>query len=308
MGGLKDKIPYTYWLMIIGTLALTGVGIPGIPYLGFAGFFSKDSIIEVAYAVGGTAGTFAFWLLVIAALFTSFYSWRLIHLTFHGKPRWGASAAHEPAGSHGHDAHAAHGHDDHGHGHHVEPHEAPWVMIVPLIVLAAGAVLAGAVFYDSFFGHAEHIEHFFQGSVVVTETVLEHAHEAPLWVKWSATIAMLIGFGLAWYMYITSPATPRRLAETNPGLYKFLLNKWYFDELYDLIFVRPAKWLGTALWRGFDDWLVDKTIVEGLGDRVKDVTRQVVRLQSGYLYHYAFVMLIGVAALLTWAIASGGLL
>jgi NADH-quinone oxidoreductase subunit L len=295
MGGLKDKIPYTYWLMIIGTLALTGVGIPGIPYLGFAGFFSKDSIIEVAYAVGGTAGTFAFWLLVVAALFTSFYSWRLIHLTFHGKPRWGHDA-------HDH-AHATH--DDHGHGH-AEPHEAPWVMIVPLMVLAAGAVLSGAVFYDLFFGHAEHIEHFFQGSLVVTEPVLEAAHEAPLWVKWSATIAMIIGFLTAWYMYIRSPSTPRALAEQNPGLYQFLLNKWYFDELYDTIFVKPAKWIGTALWRGFDDWLVDKTIVEGLGARVKDVTSQVVKLQSGYLYHYAFAMLIGVAALLTWAIAVGG--
>jgi NADH-quinone oxidoreductase subunit L len=300
MGGLKDKIPYTYWLMIIGTLALTGVGIPGIPYLGFAGFFSKDSIIEVAYAVGGTAGTFAFWALVIAALMTSFYSWRLIHLTFHGKPRWGGGHAH------GHDDHVAHG--DHGHAHAHEPHESPWVMLVPLIILAFGAVVAGAIWYDSFFGHAEHIEHFFQGSLLVSHEVLEAAHGAPLWVKWSATFAMLIGFGLAWYMYIASPETPRRLAETNQGLYRFLLNKWYFDELYDLIFVRPAKWLGTALWRGFDDWLVDKTIVEGLGNRVKDVTKQVVRLQSGYLYHYAFVMLIGVAAILTWAIASGGLL
>jgi NADH-quinone oxidoreductase subunit L len=299
--------------MIIGTLALTGVGIPGIPYLGFAGFFSKDSIIEVAYAVGGTAGTFAFWLLVAAALMTSFYSWRLIHLTFHGKPRWNQSHAHEPADSHGHDdhsrastAHAAHG--DHGHDHKIVPHESPWVMLVPLVVLAAGAVLSGAVFYDLFFGHAEHIEHFFQGSVVVSEGVLEAAHGAPLWVKWSATIAMIIGFLIAWYMYIRSPETPKRLAETNAGLYRFLLNKWYFDELYDLIFVRPAKWLGTAFWRGFDDWLVDKTIVEGLGDRVKDVTRQVVRLQSGYLYHYAFVMLIGIAAILTWMIAAGGLL
>ena len=295
MGGLAKKIPVTYWLMIIGTLALTGVGIPGTP-LGFAGFFSKDSIIETAYAVGGGAGDVAFWLLVIAALFTSFYSWRLIHLTFHGAPR--------PA-AHGHD----HAHEDHGHGSAYDhAHESPNVMLIPLYVLAAGAVLAGVVFYDSFFGHAEHVEHFFQGSLVVNAELLEAAHGVPLWVKWSATIAMILGFGAAWQMYIRDPAMPKRIAAANPGLYQFLLNKWYFDELYDLIFVRPAKWIGNVLWKGFDDWLVDRTIVEGLGHRVKDVTARVVKLQSGYLYHYAFAMLIGIAALLTWAIAAGGLL
>jgi NADH-quinone oxidoreductase subunit L len=119
---------------------------------------------------------------------------------------------------------------------------------------------------------------------------------------------MLIGLLVAWYFYIRSPETPRQLAERNPGLYAFLLHRWYFDELYGLIFVRPAVWIGRAVWRGFDDWLVDKTVVEGLGNRVRDITAQVVRLQSGYLYHYAFAMLIGIAALLTWAIAAGGLL
>ena len=181
-------------------------------------------------------------------------------------------------------------------------------MLVPLFVLAAGSVLAGVVFYDFFFGHAEHVEHFFQGSLVVNADMLEAAHGVPLWVKWSATIAMVLGFAAAWQMYIRDPAMPKRLAAANPGLYQFLVHKWYFDELYDLIFVRPAKWIGRALWRGFDDWLVDQTIIEGLGDRVKDVTARMVRLQSGYLYHYAFAMLIGIAALLTWAIAAGGLL
>ncbi|QMV02222.1 NADH-quinone oxidoreductase subunit L [Devosia sp. D6-9] len=302
MGGLAKKIPITYWMMIIGTLALTGVGIPGTP-LGFAGFFSKDSIIEAAYGVGGSVGTLAFWLLVVAAMFTSFYSWRLIHLTFHGKPRHDAPAAHDAEP----DAHA----DDHGHGHgsaYDNAHESPNVMLIPLYILAAGAVLAGVVFYDMFFGHVEHITHFFQGSIAVNEHALEAAHESPLWVKWSATVAMVIGFLAAWQMYIRDTAIPKNLAKANPGLYQFLLNKWYFDELYNAIFVRPAFWLGNALWRGFDDWLVDKTIVEGLGNRVKDVTARVVKLQSGYLYHYAFAMLIGVAALLTWAIASGGLL
>jgi NADH-quinone oxidoreductase subunit L len=119
---------------------------------------------------------------------------------------------------------------------------------------------------------------------------------------------MLIGLATAWYFYIRAPETPKRLAAANPGLYQFFLNRWYFDELYAFIFVKPAIWLGKAIWHGFDDWLVDKTVVEGLGNRVRDITGQVVRLQSGYLYHYAFAMLIGIAALLTWAIAAGGLL
>jgi NADH-quinone oxidoreductase subunit L len=311
MGGLAKKIPITYAMMLIGTLALTGVGIPGTE-LGFAGFFSKDAIIEIAYGVGGNVGIFAFWLLVIAAMFTSFYSWRLIHLTFHGDPR--------PAAAHGHDDHA---HDDHAHadadhdahddhGHHGSAydnaHEAPNVMLIPLYVLAVGAVLSGFVFHEQFFGHAEHIAHFFQGAIVFNEATLEAAHGVPLWVKWSSTIAMLIGFAAAWQMYMRDKSMPKRLADANPGLYQFLLNKWYFDELYDTIFVRPARYIGRALWHGFDDWLIDKTIVEGLGDRVKDVTNRVVKLQSGYLYHYAFAMLIGLAALLTWAIAAGGLL
>jgi NADH-quinone oxidoreductase subunit L len=304
MGGLSKKIPVTYAMMLIGTLALTGVGIPGTE-LGFAGFFSKDAIIETAYGVGGNTGMFAFWLLVIAAMFTSFYSWRLIHLTFHGKPRE-AHAGHGHA-DHAHDDHA---HDDH-HGHgsaYDNAHESPNVMLIPLYILAVGAVFSGVVFHEQFFGHAEHIAHFFNGAIAVNETALEAAHGVPLWVKWSSTIAMLLGFAAAWQMYIRDGSLPKRLADANPGLYQFLLNKWYFDELYDTIFVRPARAIGRALWHGFDDWLIDKTIVEGLGDRVKDVTARVVRLQSGYLYHYAFAMLIGLAALLTWAIAAGGLL
>lgn len=282
MGGIAKKVPLTYWMMIIGTLALTGVGIPGTMF-GFAGFFSKDAIIEAAYAFGGAAGTFSFWLLVVAALFTSFYSWRLIHLTFHGKTR------------------ADHHTFDHA-------HESPNVMLIPLYVLAVGAVLSGVIFYDVFFGHAEHVAHFFHGSIVVDAAIIDAAHYVPTWVKWSATVAMLAGFAGAWYFYIGSPETPKQLAAEHPHLYKFLLNKWYFDELYHHIFVRPARWLGNALWKGFDDWFIDQTVVEGLGRRVKQVTAQVVKLQSGYLYHYAFAMLIGVAALITWAIAAGGLL
>jgi len=309
MGGLAKKIPATYWLMVVGTLALTGVGIPGTP-IGFAGFLSKDAIIETAYSVGGNLGTFGFWSLTIAACFTSFYSWRLIHLTFHGEPRHDAPAI---ADVHDQSSHAEpdDAHDDHGHAHgsaYDNAHESPPVMLVPLYILGAGAVLSGMVFTGFFFANPELVEHFFHGAVAVVVERYEAAHGVPFLVSSAATIAMLIGFGVAWYMYMVDKAAPRRLAQANPGLYQFLLNKWYFDELYDLIFVRPAFWIGNALWKGFDDWLVDQTIVEGLGHRVKDVTNRVVRLQSGYLYTYAFVMLIGVALLLTWAIVAGGLL
>lgn len=289
MGGIKNKVPVTYWMMMIGTLALTGVGLPfhlvsdALPNLGFAGFFSKDAIIEAAYGAHTEAGNFAFYLLVIAALFTSFYSWRLVHLTFHGKTRASKEVY------------------DHA-------HESPNVMLIPLYVLAVGAVLSGIVFYDSFFGHAEHVQAFFQGAVVVDAEIIDAAHHVPTWVKLSATFAMIIGFIMAWWFYISKPELPKALAKEHSGLYAFLLNKWYFDELYDFIFVRPAKWLGRVLWRGFDDWFVDGVIVGGVARRVKDVTNQVVKLQSGYLYHYALAMLIGVAALITWAIAAGGLL
>ncbi|QQR40711.1 NADH-quinone oxidoreductase subunit L [Devosia rhizoryzae] len=325
MGGLRKKIPITYWMMMIGTLALTGVGIPGTSF-GFAGFFSKDSIIESAYAYGGQVGSFAFWLLVIAAMFTSFYSWRLVHLTFHGSPRDAqhshtahpdpahsdAETHHEPIDDSNLDdhVHAAVSHDDaHHHGSAYDhAHESPNVMLVPLYVLAVGAVLAGAVFYGMFFENLEHIESFFAGAIVVDHEIIEAAHHVPWLVKWSATFAMIIGFIAAYILYIRRPEMPGRIAATNPGLYKFLLNKWYFDELYNTIFVKPALYIGRAVWKGFDDQLIDQTFTEGLGRRVQNVTNWVVKLQSGYLYHYAFAMLIGIAALLTWAIAAGGLI
>ncbi|MFT6659847.1 NADH-quinone oxidoreductase subunit L [Maritalea sp.] len=289
MGGLKDKIPVTYWMMMIGTLALTGVGLPlsmlsdVLPNIGFAGFFSKDSIIEAAFGAQTAAGDFAFWALVVAALFTSFYSWRLMHLTFHGETRANKETF------------------DHA-------HESPMVMLVPLFVLAAGAVFSGYIWYDSFFGHVASVEQFFKGAIVIDEHLIDAAHEVPVWVKLSATFAMIAGFLLAWYFYIVKPELPKTLAKEHSGLYAFLLNKWYFDELYDFLFVRPAIWIGTALWRGFDDWFIDGIIVGGIARRVRNITTQVVRLQTGYLYHYALAMLVGVAALITWAIAAGGLL
>jgi NADH-quinone oxidoreductase subunit L len=290
MGGLARKIPITYTVMMIGTLALTGVGIPGTP-LGFAGFFSKDAIIESAYSVGGNLGTFGFWALTIAAAFTAFYSWRLVHLTFHGQP---GDILHPGTG-------AAH-HDDHGHNDHAhpEPHESPNVMLVPLYILAAGAVMAGVVFAPYFFANPEMVSGFFKGALSVVTARYEAAHAVPAIVSWAATIAMLIGFGVAWYMYVIDKTAPARLAAANRGLYLFLLNKWYFDELYDFLFVRSAKALGRFLWKQGDGWLIDGHGPDGVSARVLDVTNRAVRLQSGYLYHYAFAMLIGIAALVTW--------
>jgi len=281
MGGLRKHIPVTFWMMTIGTLALTGVGIPGT-VIGFAGFFSKDAIIESTFASHSPIAGFAFTLLVIAALFTSFYSWRLAFMTFFGKPRASADVM-----------------------HHV--HESPAVMLVPLYLLAAGAVVAGVIFVEYFYGH--HYDEFWQGALfTLPDNHLVHEfHNVPLWVKWSPFVAMAVGFVTAWYMYIRSPETPKYLAEQHRGLYQFLLNKWYFDELYDAIFVRPAKALGRFLWKKGDGTVIDGLGPNGVAARVVDVTNRVVRLQTGYLYHYAFAMLLGIAALVTWMMLGSSL-
>ena len=274
MGGLRTLIPKTYWMMVIGTLALTGVGIP-VTVIGTAGFFSKDAIIESAFAGHNSVAGLAFILLVIAACFTSFYSWRLIFMTFHGEPR----ASHEVM-------------------HHV--HESPPVMLVPLFILAAGALFAGVIFHGAFIG--EGYAEFWKASLFTLPDnhILHEIHELPLWVELSPFIAMLIGFAIAWQFYIRSPEMPRNLAAHHRGLYAFLLNKWYFDELYDFLFVRPAKRLGHFLWKTGDGTIIDGLGPDGISARVVDVTNRVVKLQTGYLYHYAFAMLIGVAALVTW--------
>ncbi|MBL8575976.1 MAG: NADH-quinone oxidoreductase subunit L [Mesorhizobium sp.] len=274
MGGLRKYIPKTYWMMIIGTLALTGVGIP-MTVIGTAGFFSKDVIIEGAFAATSPVALFAFWALVIAAMFTSFYSWRLIFMTFHGEPR----ASHEVM-------------------HHV--HESPLVMLVPLFILAFGALFAGVAFEGYFVG--EEYAEFWKGALftLANNEIVETFSKVPKWVKFSPFVAMVVGFLFAYLFYIRSPEMPKALARRHRGLYAFLLNKWYFDELYDFLFVRPAKWLGTFLWKKGDGWLIDGFGPDGVSARVIDVTNRVVKLQTGYLYHYAFAMLIGVAALVTW--------
>jgi NADH-quinone oxidoreductase subunit L len=184
-------------------------------------------------------------------------------------------------------------------------HESPPVMMVPLYVLAAGALLAGLIWEHAFFGEAN--GEFWRNALVAGEksSILEAMHHSPSWVVWAPTVMMLIGAGVAAYFYLVDPAMPRQLAEQNGWLYRFLLNKWYFDELYDLIFVRPAKWIGRFLWKKGDGYVIDGFGPDGVSERVLDVTNRVVRLQSGYLYHYAFAMLIGVAALVTWLMFAG---
>jgi NADH-quinone oxidoreductase subunit L len=317
MGGLRKHIPLTAAAMTIGTLALTGFGIPGT-VLGFAGFFSKDAIIESAYAAvahKGFAASYAFVLLVVAACFTSFYSWRLYFMTFEGKPRWGAGAH----ASHGHDdhSHAAHGHDDHahaahahddhhGHGHDHKPHESPLVMLIPLAVLSLGAVAAGFAFKEAFIGH--NYEHFWKASLFTGKDnhILHEMHEVPGWVIASPFIAMVLGFLVSLYMYVLRPDVPGKLAAANPVLYRFLLNKWYFDEIYDFLFVKPSMWIGKFLWKKGDGFVIDGMGPDGISARVVDVTNRVVRLQTGYLYHYAFAMLMGVAGLVTWYLVARG--
>ena len=343
-GGLRKKIPYTFWTMLIGTLAITGVGIP-LTSIGFAGFLSKDAIIESAWAGGTTASGYAFGMLVMAAFMTSFYSWRLMFMTFYGAPRG----------------------DHHAHEH---AHESPRTMLVPLGVLAVGAVLAGMIWYKPFFGDHHAVTTFFgipaneeaaeggghgaapatdhaeavpaetgtathaevapaeEGhAAVATEApttaeahvdaglhaapigaifmapdnhVLDEAHHSPALVKMSPFFAMLAGFGLAFWFYIRDPALPARLAAAQRPLYLFLLNKWYFDELYNVIFVRPAMAIGRFLWKKGDGATIDGGINGVAMGIVPFVTRLAGRAQSGYLFHYAFAMVIGLVALLAW--------
>jgi NADH-quinone oxidoreductase subunit L len=266
MGGLYNMIPGTMGLMIIGTLGLTG-----FPPL--AGYYSKDAIIEAAYMSTSDASGYAFVLVVVAALMTSFYSWRLIFMTFFGKSR-----ASNDVLSH--------------------VHESPWVMLVPLILLAFGTAAAGYPFKEFFVGH--HQDEFWNGVVINNTDIMERFHDAPAEVVWAPFVMMLIGFLLALLFYIVRPEIPKNLAREQQPLYQFLLNKWYFDELYNLIFVRPAMWLGNFLWKRGDGFVIDGFGPNGIAARVMDITRNVVKLQTGYVYHYAFAMLIGVAAFITY--------
>lgn len=265
MGGLKDRIPYTYFVMVIGTLALTGFPLT-------AGYFSKDAIIESAYASGNPLAFYGFLMTVVAAGLTSFYSWRLIFKTFHGEP--------------------------HDQEHYEAAHESPLWMLIPIGILAAGSIFAGFPFKELFAGHG--VEEFFRDSVKMNPHIIEEMHHIPQAVALLPTAMMVIGFVISWLFYIRRPYIPVELANDHQMLYQFLLNKWYFDELYDLIFVRPIKWIGYQLWKKGDGYIIDGFGPDGVSAGVLDVTRNVVKIQTGYLYHYAFAMLIGVAGLITW--------
>ena len=284
MGGLRKYIPLTYAMMMIGTLALTG-----FPLL--SGYFSKDAIIEAAYTSGGMFTGAAAAVLILVAFMTSFYSWRLVFVVFHGQERM-----------------------DNQTREHI--HESPKVMTVPLVLLSLGALFAGLVFHHAF-ADPEGALHFFRDSLFYqngsSETgkrgleLLEKMHHVPELVAYSPAVAMLLGVALAWFFYVRRPDLPARLARSQDLIYKFLLNKWYFDELYALLFVQPAKLLGRFLWKKGDGMTIDGLGADGLSARVLDITRGTVRLQTGYVYHYAFAMLIGVSALITWYLFAKGL-
>ncbi|WP_347303743.1 NADH-quinone oxidoreductase subunit L [Croceibacterium sp. TMG7-5b_MA50] len=330
-GGLRKHIPLTFFAMLAGTLAITGVGIYWL-HAGFAGFHSKDAILEAAFASGSDMGRFAFWVGAFAALLTSFYSWRLMFLTFWGKPRWAQSehiqhAVHDAHG-HGHAHHDDAHHDAHGHaaahaanppaqedaghdrahavpspkqddgtaGYH--PHESPLPMLVPLVVLTLGAIFAGYVFSGAFLES----EGFWNGSIAYNEHLMHEMHLVPLWVKLSATIVMLIGLAVAWLAYIRDTSIPGKTAAALGPVYRFLFNKWYFDELYHWLFVRPSFALGRVFWQKGDVGGIDRFGPNGAAFVVAQGAVLARKVQSGYLTSYALVMLLGLVAAVSWVL------
>jgi NADH-quinone oxidoreductase subunit L len=307
-GGLRKKIPYTFAAMMIGTLAITGVGIP-LTHYGFAGFLSKDAIIESAYAA--SLGGYSFWMLVLSALFTSFYSWRLIFMTFYGDPR-GDSHTHSSA------------------------HESPKTMLIPLAVLSLGAIFSGMIWYKSFFGDHYSVNKFFGIREAVSQShdlsddagrsndnlavdvpigaiymapnnhILDEAHHVPKWVKLSPFVAMIIGLLLSYIFYIWRTDMPRKLAQNQRYLYSFLLNKWYFDEIYEILFVRSARFLGRFLWKKGDGQTIDGFINNFSMVFIPLLTKLAGRAQSGYIFTYAFAMVLGIVVLITWMTLGAG--
>ncbi|MBT4888398.1 MAG: NADH-quinone oxidoreductase subunit L [Rhodospirillales bacterium] len=272
MGGIWKLIPVTYALMWIGNLALAG--IPP-----FAGYFSKDIVLEAAYAAHTGVGSYAFYMGLLAALLTAFYSWRVLFMTFHGAPR-----ADEKVMAH--------------------VHESPKVMVIPLLVLATGAVLAGWAGYSSFVG--EGAVEFWGNAILILDThpALENAHHVPAWVKYSPLVVGIIGITTAYILYVKRPDLPAKIAKTIPLIYAISFNKWYFDELYDKIFVRPCFYLGRQLWKVGDGTLIDGIGPDGISAAVRNIAKRTAALQTGYLYHYAFGMLIGVVVLVSWYLFS----
>ncbi len=290
-GGLRKAIPFTFYAMLAGTLAITGLGVYHLG-VGFAGFWSKDAVLEVAFARGTQISVTAFWLGVISALLTSFYSWRLMFLTFWGKPRWIESE---------HIQHSVHktseqAGDDTTGGYH--PHESPISMLIPLGVLTIGAVAAGQVFAPKFLDSAA----FWAGSIFYNENLIHAMHGVPYWVKYSALIVMLLGFAGAYFAYIAKPDIPAKFVAAVPWLHRFVYNKWYFDELYNAVFVKPAFWLGRQFWKLGDIGTIDRFGPNGIAWAVQRGSIAAKSIQSGYLYTYALIMLLGLIAATTYVL------
>ena len=290
-GGLRKHIPLTFYAMLAGTLAITGLGVYHLG-VGFAGFWSKDAILEVAFARGTQVSTTAFWLGVGSALLTSFYSWRLLFLTFWGRPRWIESE---------HIQHAVHktpeqaGEDTTG-GYH--PHESPVPMLIPLGVLTVGAVAAGQVFAPKFLDDAA----FWAGSIFYNEPLIHAMHAVPYWVKYSAFVVMVLGFVGAYIAYIAKPDIPAKFVGAFGWLHNFVYRKWYFDELYDRIFVKPAFWLGRKFWQLGDIGTIDRFGPNGIAWVVDRSATAAKSVQSGYVYTYALIMLLGLVAAVTYVL------
>jgi NADH-quinone oxidoreductase subunit L len=266
MGGLWRKIPVTYAVMWVGSLSLAG--IPP-----FSGYYSKDTILAASWASGTAVGRYAFCLGTLAAFMTAFYSWRLLFMTFHGKPRADAETMH----------HA---------------HESPWVMLIPLLFLALGALAAG-YFTEPYFVGALRAK-FWDGSILDLHHPLARLESGPAIIGFLPLIFALGGIAVAYWAYILDPDLPARFVAQFRALYLFVLNKWYFDELYDRLFVRSAFALGYDLWRWGDGAVIDGLGPDGIAATARELAHEASRLQTGYVYHYAFVMLIGLAGLVTW--------
>ena len=269
MGGVWKKLPYTYSLMIIGTLALTG-----FPFL--SGFYSKDAIIEFAYLRGNTTGYYAAGIGIFTAFLTSIYSWRLIFKTFHGEYNNKVIKIDET-------------------------HESPIVMLIPLVLLSIGAIFAGFLFKELFIGY-EGLNNFWRDSIFFLKPL--STDHPPLWFLLLTPTLVILSIPLAYYLFLKNRNLPERLASINKPLYQFLLNKWYFDELYDVLFVKPSKKLGLFLWKFFDLKIIDGFGPDGISSMIKKFSVKANKFQSGYIYQYAFVMLLGFSALLTFLIVK----